>query len=369
VTALDELSSQLEDERTALGRELNEIELLLQQARTEAERHEQRRAQLAERLTKLEAGRTDPAELQEVRQQLHAQTRRAALMESQQQILEGKQRTLRRFEERLRQALSQLEGVAITKPAGTAAAPQADARAVLAAQEHMRREIARQMHDGPAQSIANIALQAELVQRLMRRSPSQAEEELAGLQTMVQHALEATKRFIFEVRPMVLDDLGIVPTLRRSAHERSQRSGIPIRFESAGADRRLEPELESNLFRIVDEALSAFVDARPDELFLRLNWTEDALETTVQGRLTEGPAEAGRTGDASAGEELPPALAAMITEQQTRQAATETARRRSRGLPIETWDAIRTRAESIGMSAALEEGGSLLRVRALVPAR
>ena len=87
----------------------------------------------------------------------------------------------------------------------------------LAAQEQLRREIARQMHDGPAQSIANIALQAQIVERLFERDPARASAELSELVAMVQQALEATKTFIFDVRPMVLDDLGLVPTLRRSA--------------------------------------------------------------------------------------------------------------------------------------------------------
>ena len=78
----------------------------------------------------------------------------------------------------------------------------------MAAQEEMRREIARQMHDGPAQSIANIALQAQVVQQIITRDPRQAEAELRALVGMVQNALEATKNFIFDIRPMVLDDLG-----------------------------------------------------------------------------------------------------------------------------------------------------------------
>ena len=128
----------------------------------------------------------------------------------------------------------------------------------MAAQEEMRREIARQMHDGPAQSIANIALQAQVVERLFTRDPAQAEVELRELVTMVQGALEATKTFIFDVRPMVLDDLGLVPTLRRTAAERSRRSGMAVGFESVGADARLGTELESAMFRIVDDAVIGY---------------------------------------------------------------------------------------------------------------
>ena len=79
---------------------------------------------------------------------------------------------------------------------------------------------------------------------------------------MVHQALEATKSFIFDVRPMVLDDLGLVPTLRRSASELSRRSGVAVRFESVGTDRRLPTEVESGLFRMVDDAVAAYVRLR-----------------------------------------------------------------------------------------------------------
>ena len=110
-----------------------------------------------------------------------------------------------------------------------AAAARPESGDVLPPRSRCAREIARQMHDGPAQSIANIALQAQIVQRLVRARPERAADELKELVAMVQQALEATKTFIFDVRPMVLDDLGLVPTLRRSAAERSRRS------ERAGA--------------------------------------------------------------------------------------------------------------------------------------
>jgi len=71
---------------------------------------------------------------------------------------------------------------------------------------------------------------------------------------MVQATLDATKGFIFDVRPMVLDDLGLVPTLRRATRDRGRRAHVPVEFESVGADRRLPVDIESAVFRILDEA-------------------------------------------------------------------------------------------------------------------
>jgi two-component system sensor histidine kinase DegS len=65
-------------------------------------------------------------------------------------------------------------------------------RIILTAQEDLRREIARAMHDGPAPSLTNIVLQAEIVERLVGKEPAAAEAEVRQLVAMVQHPLEAT---------------------------------------------------------------------------------------------------------------------------------------------------------------------------------
>lgn len=372
--SLASITTALEAERASLERELTEIELLLQQVSSESERYERRRTQLAEQLSKLGATRTaSPPQLEAAREQLYDQTRRAALMASQLQVLEGKQRTLRRYRERLSQTLTELAQVG--GDGSTHAPASFSARAVMAVMEELRREIARQMHDGPAQSIANIALQTHIVQRLLEDDPTQAAIELGELAGMVQSTLDATKRFIFEVRPMVLDDLGIVATLRRSARDRSRQSGIQIGFESVGADSRLDPEVESTLFRLVDEALTAYLEGGPKELTLHMNWTDDALETTLTSRLAknaggDGEADSGTgAGSGDTGDDLPPALTAMINAQHDRQRAGDAARRQARGLSATAWAAIRARAESMGMSATLADEGRLLRVRVLVPRR
>src|SRR5260370_1388528 len=100
--------------------------------------------------------------------------------------------------------------------ADSSGVPPAVTRLLLSSQEDLRREIARQMHDGPAQSLTNIVLQAQIVERLMSQDPAKAPAEVHQLIAMVQRTLDATKTFIFDVRPMVLDDLGLVPTLRRA---------------------------------------------------------------------------------------------------------------------------------------------------------
>jgi hypothetical protein len=255
-------------------------------------------------------------------------------------------------------------------------------RIVMAAQEDLRRDIARAMHDGPAQSLTNIVLQAQIVDRLVARDPAMAQGEVRQLVAMVQQTLDATKSFIFDVRPMVLDDLGLVPTLRRSARDRGQRAGVAVEFESMGTDRRLPMELESGLFRIFDEALTAYLGSAPDRVALRLDWTPERLEGHVSAsrdrssaieqaerELAEVEAEAHPT--ESGGRfrkekerELPPAMVQMLEERRvTAQGALETARSSAVvALPAAAWREIQQRAATVGVAADLVADGGELRI-------
>lgn len=360
---LPQLADELAADLATLERELAEIELLLGQTTTESERHEARRVQAEERVTALERDHPDAPELPEARSTLLAQTRRATMMQAQLEVLSGKQRALQRFRDRLGEIVPAVRGAATGGlPQGTTG-PQTTPSDDLASQEQLRRDIARQMHDGPAQSIANIALQAHVVLRLFERQPKQAQAELTELVRMVEHALAATKDFIFDVRPMVLDDLGLVPTLRRSSLERGRRAGIPVRFESVGADRRLTSDLESALFRIIDDAMTNYLASAPAALSVKLDWTPGSISATIHAS-TAAAAQSAATRDhavvAAARRErtMPAALASMIREQERDDTL------RATGLPEEAWNEIRLRADAAGLQVTLSSDRSTLEVSA-----
>ena len=197
-------------------------------------------------------------------------------MESQVEVLEGKRGAMARHRETMAAYAEMAAGLdpgapaSSSVPRGTGSAAPAEGEAavtrmLLSAQEDLRRELSRAMHDGPAQSLTNIVLQAQIVERLVGKDPALAQVEVRQLVAMVQQTLEATKTFIFDVRPMVLDDLGLVPTLRRATRERGKRAGVAVDFETLGQDRRLPMEMESGLFRILDEALVAYLERAPDQ--------------------------------------------------------------------------------------------------------
>jgi two-component system, NarL family, sensor histidine kinase DegS len=353
-------------EIATIDRELGEIDLLVSQASAEAARHEQKRAQAADKMTMLVDRNADSQEQLELSTQLVALTRRAALMEAQVEVLEGKRKTLARFRESLaRQAQSgdpSAPGGAFHLSSDAAAPlPPAVSRIVLSAQEDLRREIAKAMHDGPAQSLTNIILQAQIVERLLATDTARARTEVGLLIAMVQQTLEATKSFIFDVRPMVLDDLGLVPTLRRAARDRGRRAGIPVEFESLGTDRRLSVEVESGLFRILDAGLAAYLSAAPAGVSMRLDWS-DQVEGRVAARRSGSQPGSAPEVDPKTGKELPPALAAMMEDRKADRAKAAEAARQAWlvVLPDAAWREIQQRASTIGVSVELVDDGSTL---------
>ena len=229
--------------------------------------------------------------------------------------------------------------------------------------------------------------QVELIHREVDgQNTPEASAEVRQLISMVQQTLDATKSFIFDVRPMVLDDLGLVPTIRRAARDRGRRAQIPVEFESYGTDRRLTMELESGLFRILDETLAAYLGSRPERVTIRLDWTEglDARIAAHRPQATAlnkaAPSAAAAAADARAdtarsrargktgaqpSEAMPAALAAMIED---RQAADTAARRAFGGIPTATRREIQQRAATLGVTLELSDDGSELRLTVEAPA-
>jgi two-component system sensor histidine kinase DegS len=381
------LHAELEADIRRIEGESSEIDMLMEQVLVEIERHEARRAKVEADLEALEQSQAqDASQLREARANLLALTRRELLFDAQRQVLEGKQRVLARFLQRLVEIDNSLAamGGATGRPtpvasvglrplalAAGARGPQFDDQPMLAlrSEEELRRDIVRQLHDGPAQSIANIGLQAEIVERLMTKGDPRAREEIEALRRLVQQALDATKEFIFEIRPMVLDDLGLGPTIRRTASDRSRRSGISVDFASQGIEGRLDPDVESTLFRCVDEAVAGYLALRPPSVIVRLDWAERDLVVTVAGtwpivRADGGSEATSATGSRSS--ETPPVLLAMMEEKRSQDREARTA---ARSLSADRVAEIAVRARALGLALTLRDEGQTLELVAPRPRR
>jgi two-component system sensor histidine kinase DegS len=164
--------------------------------------------------------------------------------------------------ERLLALRTELELVADVARGGNAASPaegQASlrnaSRQVFQVIEQERMRIARDMHDGPAQSMSNLVLQAEILERLVSQ-PEAIMAELEDFKSSVRNALDETRQLIFDLRPMTLDDLGLIPTLRKYTREYGEKHGLQVRLHAVGEQQRLPGSIEGTLFRMIQEALT-----------------------------------------------------------------------------------------------------------------
>jgi len=128
---------------------------------------------------------------------------------------------------------------------------------IIRAQEEERKRVAREIHDGPAQSMANLVLRTEICEKMLEKQPEGLRQELISLKEMVRSSLQDVRKIIFELRPMMLDDLGIIPALKRYIADFQQKNGVAVEFEAINNNRiRLGSALEITVFRIFQEALS-----------------------------------------------------------------------------------------------------------------
>lgn len=169
---------------------------------------------------------------------------------------------------------------------------------IIRAQEEERRRVAREIHDGPAQAMANVVFRAEVCERLLESDITRAREELRDLQDQIRYVLKETRKIIFGLRPMTLDDLGLVPTLRRVLDTMRERAGIFPEIKVTGEEKRLSSHLEVGIFRTVQEALNNVEKhAKAKTVWVRIDYHQANVTAIVEddGRGFDPNADRGGT--------------------------------------------------------------------------
>ena len=154
---------------------------------------------------------------------------------------------------------------------------------IIEAQEEERRRLSREMHDGPAQMLANILLRSELVDRTFReRSTEEALLEIQNMRKMVRSSLYEVRRIIYDLRPMALDDLGLLPTIKKYLANIEEFNNIHIDFTALKAEKRLDPKYEVALFRLTQEAVqNAVKHAEPSTIKVRMEVMQDLVVISI----------------------------------------------------------------------------------------
>jgi len=308
---VNQLLSELRVESEALARESSEIEMLLRQTNGEVEKLAQRELGMTNRVRDMELNldnysRTD---MKTIYNSAHEIQMRLFMMRAQVEQLEAKRNSMKTLQQRIQKATSVLQAVPdgfnpggnsssntknyISAPLSRAGMESYDIgrsvdsqqviSQVIQAQENERLWVSRQIHDGPAQTMTNLVLRAEICERLLDIDPARAKTELSGLKSVVNTTLQDTRRFIFDLRPMILDDLGLEPTLRRYVQQFTDKFKVEVGVTINGMSGRLPGQIEVAIFRIVQEALmNVAKHAHANHAQVSIDLSGDTVSVTVE---------------------------------------------------------------------------------------
>jgi two-component system sensor histidine kinase DegS len=275
-----DLKTELEETQRAL----RETTLMIEQSQGEVSKLSQRNAAITSHLQQVQNQISDMP-VEEIRMAYDS------ALDAQQRlfVMRGQLEKLQRDIVHLQKYLTILEKMQNDGQDSAPSAPGTGGKGSLAsvemlvnAQEAERQRLSRQMHDGPAQALSNFILQTEIAMRLLDVDPAQARDELGNLKSAAMGTFQKVRNFIFELRPMMLDDLGLIPTIRRYADAYKEQTGLEVNVTVSGNERRLEPYLEVMVFRAVQELMgNAARHSQATLLKLNVDLTDELIRVSV----------------------------------------------------------------------------------------
>jgi two-component system sensor histidine kinase DegS len=284
VTFSDEGGMDLQAELEETRRALREVTLMIGQSQGELTKLSQRNANITTHLQQAQGqiNKITPEELRMAYDSALDAQQRLLVMRGQ---LEKLQNDKVHFE-KLKAILERMNTLnSSAAPAAATAGSKgtmASVEMLVNAQESERQRLSRQMHDGPAQALSNFILQTEIAMRLLEADPVQAREELSSLKGAALGTFQKVRNFIFELRPMMLDDLGLAPTLRKYADAFREQSSLEVGVTVTGAERRLEPYIEVMLFRAIQDMIgNASRHSQATTVKVLLDLGEQMIRVTV----------------------------------------------------------------------------------------
>jgi two-component system sensor histidine kinase DegS len=273
VDRLAALADECRSDLAETSQSLQEIGLLVNQSNTEVDRLTQREMSLANRVREMEAN-LEAFARKDIRDMYHAAHEvelRLMMMRGQVEQLQEREKSIRSYQEKLRILLELSEAqlkAEERKRSSTdnrtrllrrseAAGTGVPFEEVVQAEEDERLRVSRQVLEGPAQVLANVLLRAEICQRSFERDPERAQSELIDLTAVASGALRDTRRLLYELRPAVLKEIGVVPTLRRYIAEIARLRGIDANIVGPETDEKLPEVLRIVLYRLVQQMISS----------------------------------------------------------------------------------------------------------------
>jgi signal transduction histidine kinase len=154
---------------------------------------------------------------------------------------------------------------------------------IAESQEEARKKLARDLHDGPTQSIGAIAMRVNFARRLIERNPKAAADELFKIEELARRTTKEIRQMLFTLRPLVLETEGLVPALQYLADKMMETHNQQVIIEAAPESvEELEVGKQGVLFFIAEEAVNnARKHARADHVWVRMHRDRDLLQLEV----------------------------------------------------------------------------------------
>jgi len=290
---IDEALTTYRNELERTRREVQEVEVLVRQSTVEVEKLSQRELSVSNRVRDLEVNieRYSKDEIKSFYTTAQEVQMRLQIMRGQLEQVQGRRDALKLRQTQLSNMVVLLEDVSADgklggkgqSSSGSGVDTETMIGGIIQSQESERLRLSLQMHDGPAQSMSNLVLRAEICQRLIDHDLDQARAELNSLKTAINTTLQDTRKLIFDLRPMTLDDLGLVPTLRRYATQFGEKGGIEVNLMVQNMEQRLPNHYEVTIFRFVQEALNNVVKhAGANQVRVLLDNSGRALQILIE---------------------------------------------------------------------------------------
>ena len=154
---------------------------------------------------------------------------------------------------------------------------------VISTQEEERKRIARGLHDETSQALTSLAVNLEAVIAILPSDADEAKAKLRGVQALAVKTLDEIHKVIYELRPTLLDDLGLVAAVEWYAENYLEAAGIKVHVETDGLERRLPAQIETALFRIIQEAATNIIrHANAGKTSLSLEFSETSVAVHIK---------------------------------------------------------------------------------------
>lgn len=338
---LRELEAECRKELDQTREQLSEIQLLLQQSNSEAEKLAQREASIVTRVRDMEINlenytRNDIKTVYSTSQEVSL---RLFMMRSQVEQLQMRQQHVKEHQESLGTLLTLLARVSgeefqtnssgnqVAKPSIEQVAAASSLSGVIQAQESERQRVARYLHDGPAMRLTNLVLKTEICEHMVERDPAEAKSELVGLRSSLTSLLQEMRRLLYDLRPLTLDELGVVPTLRRYLNDVARRDGYTATVHGPDGADEMPVATRALVFRVVQDIVSGMASgSKLEEVMVDLTPNDGNLSLTIDVRV--------------AADGAPPAIDSVMQQEQIAQrlfmlsATTEIAAIGDRGIQV-----------------------------------